>query len=89
MRPALVVSSDEWNRHASTVTVLPLTRRRHDLPTRIEIEPDVRNRLDEMSYARCEDIRSVSEWRLAHVIGEVDAVVMAAVARTLRLFLEV
>lgn len=87
-RPGLVVSSDRWNRHASTVTVLPLTRTRHDLPTRVEIEPDALNGLDATSYARCEDIRSVSERRLVHAIGRVDPVVLAKVARTLTLFLK-
>lgn len=88
-RPALIVSSDEWNRHASTITVLPLTRTPHELPTRIEIEPDRRNGLDETSYARCEDIRSVSERRLVHRLGSVDAAVMLTIARTLRIFLEI
>ena len=87
-RPALVVSSDQWNRHAPTVTVLPLTRTRHDLPTRVEIEPDMRNGLDATSYARCEDIRTVNERRLLHSLGTVDVLVMDAVTRTLRLFLE-
>ncbi len=87
-RPALVVSADQWNRHATTLTVLPLTRSKHDLPTRIEIEPTPGNGLDATSYARCEDVRSVSERRFIHRIGLVDAVAMAVVARTMRLFLE-
>ncbi len=86
-RPALVVSSDEWNRHAQTMTVLPLTRTSHGLPTRIEIEPDTGNGLDEISYARCEDFRSVSE-RLMRRLGSVDAMVMSAIARTIKTFLE-
>lgn len=88
-RPALVVSSDEWNRHASTVTVLPVTRRPHRLPTRIEIEPDGANRLRETSYARCEDIRSVSVRRLVRRMGSADEVAMFSVARVLRTFLEI
>lgn len=84
VRPILVVSSDEWNRHAPTVVVLPLTRTRHDLPTRVEIEPEARNGLDATSYARCEDIRGVSERRLDHRIGRVDVTVMIAVERTMR-----
>lgn len=88
-RPAVVLSSDHWNRHASTVTVLPLTRSKHELPTRIEIEADRDNGLDATSYARCEDIRSVSERRLVHRVGAVDLVAMADVARTVRIFLEV
>lgn len=88
-RPALIVSSDGWNAHAKTVTVLPLTRTRHGLPTRVEIEPTSSNGLDEVSYARCEDIRAVSERRLTRRIGRVDAVAMEHVACVIRTFLEV
>jgi mRNA interferase MazF len=88
-RPALVISSDQWSRHASTLTVVPLTRTKHGLPTRVAIEADQPNGLDETSYARCEDIRSVSERRLVHRLGEVDLATMVRVARTLRIFLEV
>jgi mRNA interferase MazF len=88
-RPALVMSSDHWNRHASTVTVLPLTRTQHGLPTRVEVEPDRGNGLDETSYARCEDIRSVSERRLVHRTGVVDAADLARVGAVISRFLEV
>ncbi len=88
VRPALVVSGDGWNRHASTLTVLPLTRTSHDFPTRIEVEATPQNGLDETSYARCEDIRAISERRLLRPLGRVDPVVMLTVSRTLRLFLE-
>lgn len=87
-RPALIVSSDEWNRHASVVTVLPLTRTKHDLPTRVEIEADPRNGLADTSYARCEDIRSVSERRLVRRVGGVDLRVMHSLSRVIRTFLE-
>ena len=83
-----MVSSDDWNRQAPTVTVLPLTRTRHDLLTRIQIEPSPANGLDDTSYARCEDIRSVSQRRLVHAIGTIDPVVMATVSRTMRVFLD-
>lgn len=88
VRPALVVSSDSWNGHASTLTVLPMTRTSHDFPTRIEVEANEQNGLDETSYARCEDIRAISERRLLRPLGRVDPVVMLAVSRTLRLFLD-
>lgn len=87
-RPALIVSSDEWNRHASVLTVLPLTHTKHDLPTRVEIEPDSRNGLIDTSYARCEDIRSVSQRRLVRRVGIVDLMVMDSLRRVLRTFLE-
>ena len=89
VRPALVVSADGWNGHASTLTVLPITGTAHDLPTRIELEATAQSGLDVLSYARCEDIRAVSERRLLRVLGRVDPLVMLSVARTLRLFLEV
>lgn len=88
-RPALVVSSDEWNRHAGVLTVLPLTRNKHGLPTRLEIEPDRDNGLDETSYARCEDIRSVSERRLVHRVGTVDMRTMQEAGAIIRTFLEI
>lgn len=88
-RPALVISSDEWNRHAKVLTVLPITRTKNDLPTRIEIEPDTRNGLRDICYARCEDIRSISAARLVNRIGVVDLVVLNAIGRVLRLFLEI
>ena len=88
-RPALVVSSDEWNRHAGVITVLPLTRTKHGLPTRLEIEPDRDDGLDETSYARCEDIRSVSERRLVHRVGTVDMRTMQEAGAIIRTFLEI
>lgn len=88
-RPALVVSSDEWNRHANVVTVLPITRTKHELPTRVEIESGSRTGLTETSYARSEDIRSVSDRRLVRRMGIVDIVTMSALGRVLRTFLEI
>jgi mRNA interferase MazF len=87
-RPALVVSADSWNAHASTLTVLPITRTSHDFPTRIELEATAASGLDVTSYARCEDIRAISERRLLRALGRVDPVVMLSVSRTLRLLLD-
>ncbi len=87
-RPALIISADRWNQHAQTVVVIPLTRTSHGLPTRVELEPSAHNRLDEISYARCEDVRSISARRLVTRLGRVDIVQMAAIARVLRTLLE-
>jgi len=88
-RPGLIMSSDEWNRHANVVTVLPITRTKNELPTRVEIELGPRTGLRETSYARCEDIRSVSDRRLVRRMGAVDLVAMSALGRVLRTFLEI
>ena len=82
------MSADSWNGHASTLTVLPRTRPSHDLPTRIEQKATAESGLDETSYARCEDIRAISERRLLRPLGRVDPAVMLSASRTLRLFLE-
>ena len=88
-RPALIMSSDEWNRHATVLTVLPVTRTKHDLPTRVEIEPDGRNGLTDTSYARCEDIHSISDVRLVRRLGSVDLAVLHSAGRVIRTFLEI
>ena len=88
VRPALVVSADSWNGHASTLTVLSITRTSHDFPTRIELDSTAQSGLDGTSYARCEDIRAISERRHLRPLGRVDPLVMLSVSRTLRLFLE-
>ncbi len=61
----------------------------HGLPTRVEVEATDVNGLAETSYARCEDIRSVSERRLVHRVGVCDGLVMLGVGRVLRTFLDV
>jgi len=71
------------------VTVLPITRTSHDLPTRVEIEPQPANGLDEILYARCEDVRSISDQRLVRRIGHVDATILFRVKTVLGRFLEI
>ncbi len=88
VRPALVVSSDDWNHHASILTVLPFTRTQHGYPTRVEVESSADNGLEATSYARCEDIRSISERRLVRSLGRIDDLIMLTVSRTMRLFLD-
>ena len=65
IRPAVVVSTDSLNEGpAGVVLVVPVTSARRDLPSHIEIEPG-ESGLDHPSYAKCEDVKSVSE-RTAH-----------------------
>jgi mRNA-degrading endonuclease toxin of MazEF toxin-antitoxin module len=55
----------------------------------VEVEPHASNGLSTTSYARVEDIRSVSDRRLMRREGSVGIEVMSAVSRTIRLFLDV
>lgn len=87
-RPSIVISSDEWNRHAATCIVVPLTRTLSRLPTRSEIEPTPANGLSDISYARAEDVRSVSSDRLVRRLGSVNVMDLHAIGGTLRRIME-
>jgi mRNA interferase MazF len=65
-RPAVVVSADPLNdSRAGVVIVVPCTTARRGLPSHVEIDR-ASSGLDEVCYAKCEDIKSVSDERLAH-----------------------
>lgn len=88
-RPALVVSADALNDGlAGVVIVVPLTTAHRDLPSHIEIDNDEASGLDEVSYAKCEDIKSVSELRLITRLGVVNEQAMFGVARALSFLID-
>ncbi len=87
-RPALVVSADPLNEsRAGVVIVVPLTTAARGLPSHIEIDPRVSG-LDEVSYAKCEDVKSVSEQSLLARLGAVEEQAMFDIARALRFLLD-
>jgi mRNA interferase MazF len=60
-RPAVIVSPDLLNQGPSgVVIVVPLTTTRRDLPSHVEIDVG-ESGLDHVSYAKCEDVKSISE----------------------------
>ncbi|QGK68283.1 type II toxin-antitoxin system PemK/MazF family toxin [Allosaccharopolyspora coralli] len=68
-RPALIISADQLNRsRAELIIVLPVTSTRRRLPSHIEIEPD-ESGLNHTTYAKAEDIKSVSTRRLVRRLG--------------------
>jgi len=87
-RAAVVVSADPLNEGpAGVVVVVPCTTTRRGLPLHVEVEPG-RSGLDQTSYARCEDVRWVSERRLVHRLGEIEVEVGEEIRRVLRLVLD-
>lgn len=87
-RPAVVVSADALNEsRAGVVVVVPITTTYRDLPSHVEIDPGSSG-LDEVSYAKCEDVKSVSEQRLIGRLGAVDEQAMFEAARALRFLLD-
>jgi mRNA interferase MazF len=72
-RPAIVVSDDRLNRsRAELAIVIPVTTKRRDLPSHVEIEPGDSG-LAETSYVKGEDVKSVSRQRLIRRLGAVPA----------------
>jgi mRNA interferase MazF len=87
-QPAVVVSADALGESAAgVVLVVPTTASRRDVPSHVAIQPGVSG-LESVRYARCEDLRSVSEDRLILRLGTVSADVLAATARVLAMLLD-
>lgn len=87
-RPAVIVSADPLNdSHAGVVIVVPTTTAARGLPSHIEIDPK-HSGLDEVSYAKCEDVKSVSEQRLMARLGAADDEAIFQIARALRFLLD-
>lgn len=83
-RPAIVVSANPLNQSsAGVVIVVPATTAHRGLPSYVEIEPGVSG-LHEISYAKCEDVKSISEQRLIARLGSVDNEVTFHIGRVLR-----
>jgi len=86
-RPAVVVSDDAMNDGPSgLVVVVPITIARRGLPSHVEID-DPSSGLDEVSYAKCEDIKSVSERRLITHLGAAPLEGLARIEQVLRYLL--
>ncbi len=87
-RPAVVVSADPLNdSRAGVVIVVPLTTAHRGLPSHIEID-EQGSGLDEVSYAKCEDVKSISEERLVAQLGAIDEEALFQIARALRFLLD-
>ena len=87
-RPAVVVSADALNESpAGVIMVVPCTTTHRDLPSHIEIDP-ADSGLETVSYAKCEDLKSVSERRMIARLGQVGPQVAFEIGRVLRFLLE-
>jgi mRNA interferase MazF len=87
-RPAVIVSADPLNEsRAGVVIAVPVTTAHRELPSHIEIDTGDSG-LDEISYAKCEDVKSISEERLIARLGVVEDEVAFQIARALRFLLD-
>lgn len=87
-RPGLVVSADPFN-HGPTglVIIVPITPRERSIPFHIRIDAD-EGGLRQVSFAKCEDVRSVSADRLMRRMGKVSQGTMDKIEEGLRVLLD-
>jgi mRNA interferase MazF len=89
-RPAIVVQTDAANlnpRYPNTIVVTVSTRGR-DVPTHVRIEPTPANGLRQTSFAKCEQLLTVSKDRLTTCLGRLTPAEMQQVASALHLVLD-
>jgi mRNA interferase MazF len=87
-RPALVVSTNAFNRGpADLVVVLPITGTQRGIPLHVRIAPP-EGGLKKLSFVKVEDVRSVSKQRCTKRWGRVAPQTMAMVEDRLRVLLE-
>jgi mRNA interferase MazF len=87
-RPALVVSHNRFNESvAGLVVVVPITSTERGIPLHVPITPP-EGGLKDISYAKCEDVRSVSKERLTKRMGSVSRPTMETVEDRLRILLD-
>lgn len=86
--PGVVVSADPLNdSQAGMVIVVPCTTRRRELPSHVELDPKECG-LDEVTYAKCEDVKAVAAHRLVARLGAASDESLCAVSRVLRYLLD-
>ena len=87
-RPAVVVSADPLHESwAGIVIVVPCTTTRRGLPSHVELDPDSSG-LDDITYAKCEEIKSISDERLIVRLGAAPNDSHFDITRSLRYLLD-
>lgn len=86
-RPGLIVSVDQFNQTPLGLAVIvPITSKTKASPLHVHINP-AEGGLEHTSFAKCEDVRSVSRDRLSKPLGRVTPAVLKQVEDRLRLIL--
>ncbi|MQA86456.1 MAG: type II toxin-antitoxin system PemK/MazF family toxin [Streptosporangiales bacterium] len=87
-RPAVVVSADGFNASGlDLAVVVPVTTRKRNWSMHVELEPG-ESGLRDVSWAKVEDIKSVSTLRLVHQLGVVDPLVLDRIGAIARVLLD-
>ena len=87
MRPCLVVSVNLFNQSpAELVIVIPLTTKAKGIRTHVPLAPP-EGGVRELSFIKCEDVRSISTERLTTRWGAVSLAAMSNVEDCLRILM--
>ncbi|MBI4667875.1 MAG: type II toxin-antitoxin system PemK/MazF family toxin [Elusimicrobia bacterium] len=86
-RPALVVSNDQNNEAADTVTVLPITSKTDRIYPFEAVLPKSSSGLKEDCKIKANQIRTVDKRRLGQLMGSISAETMAKVEQAILLHL--
>ena len=78
IRPCLVVSPDEMNRHIATVIVAPMTTKGQPYPSRVPCQFE-----DKEGQVVLDQLRTVDKSRLVKFLGRIDVEAQTAVLDTL------
>ena len=79
VRPCLVISPDEMNRHLQTIIIAPLTTKSHPYPSRIGLQFEGKH-----AWIVLDQIRSVDRQRLVKELGKLDTRHIRSVKETIR-----
>ncbi len=87
MRPALIISVDQFNHGAAELVIaIPITSKAKGIPLHVEVQPP-EGGLTKTSFVKCEDVRSVSTARLAKRLGKVSSQTIEMVEDRLKILL--
>jgi len=88
IRPGLVISNDQFNRMPHTFCILiPLTRTNRGLVSHIPINPP-EGGLHHLSFALCDQVKSLSVSRLHRRLGRVDHATVERVQTIVKMFID-
>ena len=90
LRPALVVQTDAANlnpKYPNTIVVAISTKGK-PVPFHVLVEPSDQNGLKKRSYAKAEQVLTISKERLIEYIGTVDPEVMDKVEEAVKMVLD-
>lgn len=90
MRPGLIVQADAPNRNANypNTIVVAVSRSGRAVPSHVELQPTQENGLSARSFAKCEQLQTISKERVGSLIGRLDSEQMRKVSVALRRMME-